>query len=352
MPSIASPGVCSVAPDGTVPFGARPAAPQSPTGYDGGMNVVVVGAGYVGLANAVILARQHEVTVVDIDQTKVDRMNAAQSTVAEAELQAYLDTTNLNLRATRNLPDAVRTAHWTLIATPTDYNPATNYFDTTTVEQCIAQTLTTNGSSMIVVRSTVPVGFTNTMKEKYDTPNILFVPEFLREGHTLNDSLDPSRVIAGGNTDQAQAAADLLVSACEEQDVPVLLTGAREAEAIKLFANSYLALRVAYFNEIDTYAISEGLDARSSIEGIGLDPRIGNHYNNPSFGYGGYCLPKDTDLSDTIAGICLQQSTPHPLNVSLLNHAGDRLCQHIRHQVGAKGHDGRWAAWGSSANES
>jgi len=258
------------------------------------VKVAVVGAGYVGFANAVMLAQEHEVVVVDIDPLRVARINDRRSTVAEAELQAFLDTRPLDLRATADLTLAVRDADWVLIATPTDYNPATHYFDTSTVEDCIGRTLSVNPAVPIVVRSTVPVGFTQGMREKYATQDILFVPEFLREGHALFDCLHPSRVIVGGTTPAARAFADILVAASEDHTAPVLLTGAREAEAIKLFANSYLALRVAYFNEIDTYAISENLDAAAIIAGIGLDPRIGDHYNNPSFGYGGYCLPKDT----------------------------------------------------------
>ncbi|MCL2736765.1 MAG: nucleotide sugar dehydrogenase [Propionibacteriaceae bacterium] len=258
------------------------------------MRIAVVGAGYVGFANAAVLARQHEVTVVDIDQAKVDLINSHQPALAEPEVGAFLANTPVSLTATTSIADAVATAQWTLIATPTDYNPETNHFDTSSVEASIAAALSANPETVVIIRSTIPVGFTQSMRARHGTDAILFVPEFLREGKALHDCLHPTRVIVGGTCAQAQAFADILVGACADEDVPVLLTESREAEAIKLFANSYLALRVAYFNEIDTYAISEGLDARAIITGIGLDPRIGDHYNNPSFGYGGYCLPKDT----------------------------------------------------------
>ena len=258
------------------------------------MKIAVAGAGYVGFANAVVLARRHEVTVVDIDETKVAKIQRGESTLAEADVLDFMNSTTLSLSATTDLAEAVRGAEWCIVATPTDYNPDTNYFDTTSVETSIATALAANPDTTIIVKSTIPVGFTETMRSRFDTERILFVPEFLREGQALHDCLHPSRVIVGGTGADARAFADIIVGACADPDVPVLLTGAQEAEAIKLFANSYLALRVAYFNEIDTYAISEGLDARAIIAGVGLDPRIGNHYNNPSFGYGGYCLPKDT----------------------------------------------------------
>ncbi|MCL2481860.1 MAG: nucleotide sugar dehydrogenase [Propionibacteriaceae bacterium] len=268
------------------------------------MNIAVIGAGYVGFANALVLARHHHVTVVDIDETKVDRINRQESILPESEIHEYMADTQLSLEATTVLEDAVRGAEWTLIATPTDYDPNTNCFDTSSVEECIAATLTENPNTSIAIRSTVPVGFTENMRQRFGTDQILFVPEFLREGRALHDSLNPSRVIVGDSGPRGQALADILVQGCASPDVPVLLIGSREAEAVKLFANSYLALRVAYFNEIDTYAISQGLDARAIIAGIGLDPRIGDHYNNPSFGYGGYCLPKDTkQLLANYAGI-------------------------------------------------
>ena len=258
------------------------------------MNIAVIGAGYVGFANAVMLAQHHDVTVVDIDQEKVDTILRGGSTLAEPDVVSFMKSVPLSLTATTDLAEAVKDAQWTLIATPTDYNADTNYFDTSSVEACIAQALEVNPGTTVVIKSTIPVGFTDSMRERFGTSDIIFVPEFLREGKALHDCLHPSRIIVGDTSSKGRAFADIAVDACAEAGVPVLLTGSREAEAIKLFANSYLALRVAYFNEIDTYAISEGLDAQSIITGISLDPRIGSHYNNPSFGYGGYCLPKDT----------------------------------------------------------
>lgn len=258
------------------------------------MKIAVYGAGYVGLANAVVLAVHHDVTLIDIDQSKVDRINQRQATIGEPEIQAFMGDANLSLRATTDVYQAVESADWALIATPTDYDPQTHYFDTSSVESCIKDTLEINPGTAIVVRSTVPVGFTATMRTQLGRDNILFAPEFLREGHALTDCLKPSRIIVGGEPDLAIQFATILLQSCLEPDVPVLLTGSQEAEAIKLFANSYLALRVAYFNEIDTCAISQGMDPEAIICGISLDPRIGDHYNNPSFGYGGYCLPKDT----------------------------------------------------------
>ena len=258
------------------------------------MRIAVIGAGYVGFANAVVLAQHHDVTVMDIDQAKVDRINERKPVLSEPEVTDFMATTPLSITATTVLADAVTGASWTMIATPTDYNPDTDFFDTSSVEACIADALAANPATTIVVRSTVPVGFTDAMRARHATGAILFVPEFLREGHALHDSLYPSRIIVGDTTEAARQWAAIMLAGCAAPDVPQLLTGAREAEAIKLFANSYLALRVAYFNEIDTYAISQGLDAGAIIRGIGLDPRIGDFYNNPSFGYGGYCLPKDT----------------------------------------------------------
>jgi len=258
------------------------------------MNIAVIGAGYVGFANAVVLAQHHDVTVVDIDLDKVERIRHHEPTLSEPEALTFMNSVALSLAATTDFSEAVKDAQWTLIATPTDYDPDTNYFDTSSVESCIAQALEANPETIIVVKSTVPVGFTSQMREQHNTQAILFAPEFLREGKALHDCLNPSRVIVGDTSSVGQAFADIMVEAATSPNVPVLLTGSREAEAIKLFANSYLALRVAYFNEIDTYAISQGLDANAIITGIGLDPRIGQHYNNPSFGYGGYCLPKDT----------------------------------------------------------
>jgi len=258
------------------------------------MKIAVIGAGYVGLANALVLAQRHDVTVADIDEAKVERIRAGQATLGEPEVLSFMSGTNLSLAATSRTEEAVAGVTWTLVATPTDYNPETDYFDTSSVESAIAAARLANPDTTIIIRSTVPVGFTDKMRQVHGCEGIVFVPEFLREGKALHDCRYPSRIIVGDKGSCGKAIADLLVEACGDPDVPVLLTGSREAEAIKLFANSYLALRVAYFNEIDTYAISTHLDARAIIAGIGLDPRIGNHYNNPSFGYGGYCLPKDT----------------------------------------------------------
>jgi len=258
------------------------------------MKIAVIGAGYVGFANALMLARHYDVTVVDVNQTRVGQIQRGELTLGEPEVADFVKRQTLSLAATTNLEDAVTGATWVLIATPTDYNADTSYFDTSSVESTIAASLECNPECVIIVKSTIPVGFTDNMRGRHHSEAIFFAPEFLREGKALHDCLEPTRVIVGGTGAGADEFARLYAGACDTPDVAVLLTGAREAEAIKLFANTYLALRVAYFNEVDTYAVSEGLDARAIIEGIGLDPRIGSHYNNPSFGYGGYCLPKDT----------------------------------------------------------
>jgi len=258
------------------------------------MRIVVVGAGYVGFANALVLAQSHEVTIVDVDASKVTRINKRDLTLGEDEIARFMSTRALNMTATQEISESVSTADWVLIATPTDYNTATGYFDTASVEACIKDVTCVNSSIGIVIKSTVPVGFTDSMRDQYGRQDIVFAPEFLREGRALHDCLYPTRIIVGDTGAKGQAFADMYLEACDAPETPVLLTGPREAEAIKLFANSYLALRVAYFNEIDTYALMQGLNARAIIEGVCLDPRIGQHYNNPSFGYGGYCLPKDT----------------------------------------------------------
>ncbi|MCL1907134.1 MAG: nucleotide sugar dehydrogenase [Propionibacteriaceae bacterium] len=258
------------------------------------MDIAVFGAGYVGFANAIVLAQHNRVIVVDIDPAKVASINNGKSPVHESRVNEFLAETTLQLRATTEIAEAVSCASVVIIATPTDYDLQTGFFNTSTVEQCINQTLQINPQAIIVIRSTIPIGFTSSMQKEYESQSIFFVPEFLREGQTLQDSLYPSRIVIGGAPHQSQKVVDLFLTSSRNQDVPVLLTGPREAEAIKLFSNSYLALRVAYFNEVDTYAISEELNAGEIITGIGLDPRIGAHYNNPSFGYGGYCLPKDT----------------------------------------------------------
>jgi len=258
------------------------------------MKIAVVGAGYVGFSNAMVIAQQQDVTLMDVDAARVQTINDGVHTLGEAEIASFLATKALSLRATADLDEALTEASFVLIATPTDYDPDTKNFDTSSVESSIEATKCLNASATIVIKSTVPVGFTDRMCTLHRTRDIIFVPEFLREGHALYDCLNPTRIVIGSRTRHAADFAQLYASVCNRPDVPVLFTGAREAEAIKLFANSYLALRVAYFNEIDTYAITQGLSAREIVDGVCLDPRIGDGYNNPSFGYGGYCLPKDT----------------------------------------------------------